>query len=140
MGLTGVDRETGEVLSMTDMELKIGVVPLEELLPQRLLLVEKVADLRARYGSFGTFGDLRRIELAKCAAIIRAQATKDGRKMSASQVDDEAHAHPAYVDFVIEATNQRALWCKLEAQIEAIDFTLNRGQMIGRYAAMERTL
>lgn len=136
--MTSVDRSTGEILSdPSDIERRIGIVPLAELLPERQRLVEQVADLRARYGSFGTFSDLRRIELAKCAAIIRAQATQDKRKISAKQVDDEAHAHPAYIDFVILATQQRALWCKLEAKIEAIDFTINRGQSISRFASAE---
>lgn len=125
---------------MGDMESKMGVQPIEELLAERDHLVNQVADLRARFGAFGTYNDLRKIELARIAGLIRAQALRDERKMTGAEVEDATHAHPDYVDFVTTATVERARWVKFEAAIEGIDFTINRGQAIARFATAEAHL
>lgn len=133
-----VDRSTGEVLNgMALTEEKLGLVPLSRLLPRRQQLVDRVATLRAKYSAWGTFDALRKIELSRLKGLIRAQATRDKRKVSALQVDEEAHAHADYVEFVTLATSERATWAKLEARIEAIDFTIQRTQVLIRYATSE---
>lgn len=125
---------------MTEVEHRIGLRPIEELLARRGELVEKVADLRARFGPFGTFEHLRKIELARIEGLIRIEAMRDKRKITNDQVKSEAHAHPDYIEMVIEATKQRARWVKLEARIEEIDMTINRGQAITRFLAAEAHL
>jgi hypothetical protein len=125
---------------MSDVELRIGLQPVEELLAQRRTLIEKVADMRARFGPFGTADHLRKIELSRLHGLIRAQALRDKRRITNQQVDEEAHAHPDYYDFVTAMTIKRAEWVKLEAQIEEIDMTINRGQAIARYLALEARL
>lgn len=127
-------------MSQRDVEEKMGAEPVDLLLAKRWKYVMKVADLRARYGSFGTYDDLRKIELARIKGLVRAQAVRDGVKLNNDQVDDAAHAHPDYIEFVTLATRQRAEWVKLEAAIEDVDFRIQRGQMLGRYAAAELTL
>ena len=132
------DETTGEVLDpMTAAENRMGVTPLSELLPQRQLLIDKVATLRAKFGTWGTWDALRKVELSRLKGLIRAQATRDKRKVSAMQVDEEAHAHPDYIDFVTLATVELSDMIRLEARIEAIDFTIQRGQSVGRYVANE---
>jgi len=116
---------------------KLGIQPIEELLAQRQHIVNKVADLRARFGPFGTFDHLRKIELARLKALIRIQATRDKIKMTGDQVDDEAHAHPDYLEFISAATIKRAEWVRLESQIEEIDMTIQRGQAVARYTSSE---
>lgn len=129
------------VSPMAEIESRLGIQPIEELLDQRYHLVEQVADLHARYGGFGTFDHLRKIELARIAALIRAQALRDGlKKLSNDEVDDRAHAHPDYVDFITAATMERARWYKLQTQISGIEMTINRGQAVARFATAERTL
>ena len=118
-----------------DVELQMGIQPVEELLAERMHLITKVADLRARFGSFGTFEALRKIELARLRGLIRAQALRDKRKISNDAIDDEAHGHPDYIEFVTLATVKRAEWVKLEALIEGIDMTINRGQAVARFTA-----
>jgi hypothetical protein len=119
----------------------MGLQPLEELLAEREILVKKVADLRARHGSFGTYADLRKIKLATIAQMVRAKATKDNeKKLTAAEVDDRAHCHTAYVDFVITSTRERAEWAVLENQIQGIDETIMRGQAIARFLAAEAKL
>ncbi len=125
---------------MADTERRLGLVPVEELLHQRRGIVAKVADLRARYASFGTMEHIRKIELARIAGLIRAQALRDKVKMTAAEVDDAAHSHPDYRDFITEATTQRAEWVKLEAGLEEIDWTLRRGQTIASFLSSEARL
>ena len=123
-----------------DLEIRIGIQPLDELLDIRAVIVKEVADLRARFGSFGTWDHLRKVELSRLKGLIRARATRDSRKMNNEQVDEEAHAHPDYVEFVTLATVQRARWVKLESELEEIEMKVNRGQALARFAAMEARL
>ena len=122
------------------MEIRAGIEPLERLLTERRALIEKVADLRSKYGSFGTFDHLRKIELSRIKGLIRLQAMRDSRKMNNDQVDEEAHEHPDYTQFVVEATRARAEYFRLEGQIESIDYRINRGQALARFAASEAAM
>lgn len=125
---------------MSDMELKMSIQPIEELLAERAVIVRELADLRARFGSFGTWDHLRKVELSRLKGLIRALATRHGRKMNNEQVDEEAHAHPDYIDFITAATMQRARWVKLEADMEEIEMKVNRGQAVARFASAEARL
>ena len=125
---------------MAATEKRLGLRPVEELLAERRALVDRIADYRARYGAFGTYGDLRKVELARIAGLVRAQAVRDKMKMTAAEVDDAAHAHPDYRDFIAEATSQRAAWVKMESEIEAIDWEIRRGQTIANYLSGEARL
>lgn len=120
-----------------EMELRAGVDPLNRLLAERQKLVEEVADLRAKYGGFGTFDHLRKIELSRIKSLIRLQAMRENRKVTNDVVDEEAHEHPDYTEFVKQATQERARYFRLEAQVEAIDYRINRGQSLLRFAASE---
>jgi len=110
----------------------MGVKPLHELLEERTHLVGRIATLRARYGAFGTWDHERKLTLAKIKASQRAAMTLAGAKVSNDQLDDLAHAAPEYIDFITKATNEKADWIRMEAQIDGIDFTINRGQAIMR--------
>ncbi len=125
---------------MAVTERRLGLRPVEELLAERAALTQRMADYRARFGAFGTFDHLRKIELARIAGLIRAQALRDKVKMTAAEVDDAAHSHPDYRDFITEATTQRAEWVKLEAGLEEIDWTIRRGQTIASFLSSEARL
>src|SRR3990167_3783435 len=128
---------------MAEVEEAIGIPPVEELLAERQQLVERVAELRARHGSFGTFDALRKSKLATIKMLIRAQAQRDGRKadngkpLTNDQIEDEAHAHPDYTEFVIQATRERADLTKAEGLIANIDATIQRANVVARYATAE---
>ena len=122
---------------MADLEAKIGLQPLDELLAARDDLVESVADLRAAHGPFGLFEHKRKIELARIAGLVRARAVRDGIKMTAAEVDDAAHCHPDYLDLVTSATVDRANLYRLESKIADIDATIQRANVVTRWAASE---
>jgi hypothetical protein len=121
----------------TDIETRIGIAPLEMLQAERLILVERVATLAAQFGSFGTWDATRKATLAGIKAKLRAEAHRDKVKKTDGQLDDEAHAHSDYTDFITHATQQRAEWIKADRKINDLTERVNRGQMLGRYASME---
>lgn len=119
----------------------IGVDPIDSLLHRRGSLVERVATLRSRYGSFGTFDHERKMELARLAALVRVQALRDKLpKLTVAEVDDAAHSHPDYREFITQATKDRADLYRVEAQIDAIDATIQRANAIIRYRTSEARL
>ena len=122
---------------MAAIERKLGVRPIEELLAERDDLVERVADLRARYGPFGTFDHIRKMELARLNGLLRAQAVQDKIKRTNDETDNMCHDHQDYRDLIATATIQRAEWVRVEAKIEAIEFHIRRADAVMRYATAE---
>ena len=127
---------------MAEIEARASVQPIDELLDERDILIRQVAPLRAVYGSFGTWEAQRKMMLARLKGQVRAEAMRGttARKLTNDQIDDEAHDHPEYMDFITTATKQRAIWIVLEAKIEAIDFRIQRGQAVVRFASAEARL
>lgn len=67
------------------------------------------ADLEAWFGNFGYAGDFRKVVLSNCAELVRAGAAAGDAKISESRVNDLAHTHAIYVDFLIHCLNGRRL-------------------------------
>lgn len=120
--------------------MRLGIEPIECLLDDRAKLVEQVADLRAKYASFGTFEHIRKMELARLAGLLRAQAVRDKVRRTQGEIEDMTHDHADYRDLITLATQERARWVRLEAQISAIEFTIQRGQSVARFVANETRL
>lgn len=123
-----------------ELEARIGIEPLESLLAERHELVQQVADLRARHGSFGTWGDLRKTELATIAQSIRARAIAETRKMTEAAIEEAAHADPRYVEFITDATRERARLTIAEDRIQAINDRIMRDQALARFVSAEAHL
>lgn len=120
-----------------DIEARMGLIPLEELLAERDTLVSRLARLRAVYGPGGTFDAQRKIELSKAQALVRAQATLEGKKVTEAYLDEAAHCADSYVQCITDATSERADWITLEERVAGIDFTIQRGQAVARFLASE---
>lgn len=118
-----------------DTEARMGIVPLEELHAERDTLIEQVKHYRARFGSGGTYTDLRKIELAKVSELIRSAHL--GRKMTSAEVEEMAHRHPSYMTWVVDRTVERADWIVLENRIKSIDERIFRDQAVARFLAQE---
>src|SRR5881396_3723459 len=118
---------------MGDAEMRMQIVPLEELLAERDEIVSQLARLRALYGNGGTFDALRKIELSKAAAVVRAHAMLEGKKVTEAYLDEMAHCADGYAQYITEATSQRADWIRLEERLAGIDFTINRGQAVAKF-------
>src|SRR6266576_881099 len=110
-----------------DIETRMGLVPLDELLSERDGLIEQVKVLRAKHGPYGTFEALRKIELASIAQAKRAGAVGAGIKVTEGAIEDASLSDERYFAFVTQATTERAQWAVLENRIQGIDDTINRG-------------
>ena len=126
--------------TLRDIELRVGLMPVDELNRHRAALTEQVADLRAVYGPFGSREALRKIELARLRMLIRAELLSQGTKVSEAQVDDMAHAHEAYVAFVAKQTSEAAEWTKREARLESLESLDRRSNTMTHYARTEISL
>jgi chorismate mutase len=131
------DRVTTPRTPMGDAEARLGIQPIEELLAERAHLVKQVADLRARFGPGGTWDALRKVEVSRIKAVIIAEAAREKIKVRVEDMDVLAHADARYVSFVTMATQERGRWAILEDQIAGITETINRGQVVARFATAE---
>lgn len=131
------DLSYADELPVSDIERRMGLPALASLLAERDTLVKSVADLRARHGAFGTYNDLRKIQLSTIASMIRAKALEANTKVTEGFIEEQAHAHPDYVAFVTTATEEKARWAVTENQIEAITETVMRGNVLARYLSAE---
>jgi hypothetical protein len=122
------------------VELRMGVQPIEELLDQRRTLVAKVADLRAQYGSFGTWDAQRKVLLSGVKAKLRAQFVAAKTSVTEAKLDEEAHASGEYASFITTATRQRAEWITLENAVQDINDLIQRDQAIARHVSAEARL
>ena len=128
------------VARMADLEARLGIEPIDKLLAERDGLVEQSATLYARHGAWGTWEHERKSKLAVIAALLRAQALRDNVKVTEASLVEAAHASSEYMVFVTEATVDRAELYRLESEIQNIDATIQRANMIGRYLASEARL
>jgi hypothetical protein len=64
------------------------------------------ADLEAWFGPFGYADHFRKVVLSNCAEIIRASTNG---KLSEARIDQLAHTHTLYVDFLIQCLTGRRL-------------------------------
>jgi hypothetical protein len=125
---------------MQDAELRAGVEPLDQLLDERAHLVEQVATLWALYGPGGTADHSRKNELARLDGLVRAMAVGLEKKLTEPMVEAATHAHKDYLDFVAKMTTERAEFFRLNAQLEATELRINRGQALLRMFAAEARL
>ena len=125
---------------MADVEDRLGVRPIAEMLALRQEATEDLALLRARHGSFGTFDHERKTLLATLRMKARAIATRDKLKVTEAYLDDSAHSAPEYYDLITTATQERSQLTLLEAKVEAVDAEIQRANAITRYLTSEARL
>lgn len=123
------------------LETRLGMQPLEELHAERDLLVTECADLHARYGPGGTYDDLRKAELMRIRAMLRAQYhAARVTSVTEARLDEEAHSHPDYTQIVTDATIGRARLYRLINGIKGIDERIDRDNRLSYHSAAEARL
>lgn len=68
------------------------------------------AQLCAFFGNYGYGDHLRKIVLANCAELIRAQAGVSGEKISEARIDQLSRIHPNYVEWIVKNLEGRVLY------------------------------
>jgi hypothetical protein len=125
------------VSPMGEVELRMGVQPLDVLHAQREALVYRVAPLRAMWGPNGLGSHFRKMELSKIQEILRGEAEAQGEKVSDAKLDKMGHADERYVRWLTQAKHEFIEWVQLEEKISQINEEIMRGQSVARFATAE---
>lgn len=80
-----------------------------------------IAPLRARYGPGGTFDHERKVLLASFRDEARLTKLQAGEKTTEAALDDVAHAHVGYQEFIERALTERTQMATLEAERVRLD-------------------
>lgn len=116
------DREAGESRDwITPLESRAGVDSLDMLHHQRRRVMERLAPLKALHGSFGKWDARRKHLLAAIEVRVRRRLEAAGGKVSAQQVEAEAHADPGYEAVIDEGIEQAAQYHRLQVELEEIE-------------------
>lgn len=124
----------------SEVEKRLNLSPIEALLAKRSELVEQVAVLRARHGSFGTRDAERKIKLCTIKMTVRARLVANGAKATDAAVDDMAHSDPAYMEWVTNATREASELQVLEDRIDYINDLIRRDQSLASFLTQEARL
>lgn len=122
---------------MNDIESRIGIDPVDQLLAQREELVREAASLYALYGPFGTAEHRRKIALALAELQVRSECAGDDKKPTEAKVDAMARTHPTYLKFLDGMEEGRASWLVTENAIQSINDRVARGNRLAHYASSE---
>ena len=122
---------------MSERELGYGVRPLEDIHAEWETLTAKLAPMWALYGPGGTTDHLRKNELARIDGLVRANAVAENKTMTEPKVDAACRNHPQYIEFVAKMTTERAEFYKLQNQLTALDWQVNRGQALLKLSSRE---
>jgi hypothetical protein len=136
-----VRADARERLTARDIEDRLGLDHLDELLAERARLVGLNAQLGALYGSFGTWDAQRKQFLSVLAVGIRQLPRAEGERAPTDKaVDELAHADARYQQFIAKSTTEKAQYLVNEDAITAIDARIHSRQAMLRFAANEINL
>ena len=68
------------------------------------------AVLFAWYGGFAFSEHYRKVVLAQCSELVRADYANRGEKISEARIDQLARVHPLYLDYLARHLNGRTLY------------------------------
>jgi hypothetical protein len=122
----------------SDIELAIGVEPIEDVQRNRRTAMEQLAPLEAKYGPGGTHDAIRKQYRAAIATEIGlALETKRGKQPSEAELERLAGADPRYAGFLANAEREIAAYHLLKLRVTECTEIINRDQALVRYAANE---
>jgi hypothetical protein len=122
---------------MLDIESRVGIPSLDELLAERYELTKQAASVYAMYGPFGTAELRRKVVLATSELQVRADLAASGEKATEGKVDALARTHQMYLDFLDAMEAGRAEWLVIETRLQDITDQIQRGNVLAKYAASE---
>lgn len=120
-----------------ELQARAGIPSIDEALAERQELVRQWANHAALYDNFGMYEAERKRRLAIAALQVRDAKDKAGVRTTEKMVDDEAHAWPAYQQFISESIRGKAEWLVAKDKIDAITARIQRGNVVARFAASE---
>ena len=79
----------------------------------------------------------RKETLALCALEVRDRFETEGKKTTEKLVEDEAHAHPRYRQWITDMIVDGAKALMYENLVQEVDELVNRGQAVMRQYSSE---
>lgn len=116
------------------------IEPLDRLHAQRRKIEKEYHPLWALYGPGGVWDSVRKALLDSTAAKIRKEALDAGRKVTDGSIDEAAHAHKEYQDFLVTSVTERQTFSKLSMDLQEIEDRIRRGDALLRLSAAEARL
>jgi len=83
-------------------------VPMSSPIPERV--GDDYATLAAWYSGFAFCEHYRKVVLAQCRESLRGQKAATSEKVTESRLDDLAHSHSAYLDYLAKHLRGRVAW------------------------------
>jgi len=124
--------------TLRDLELQIGVDPIDVLQADRRAVVEDLAPLRAKYGPGGTWDARRKAHRSAIATEIASKLQEErGKAPSEAEVERLAAGDPRVQARLDEAEAEMARYAVLEDECQRYTELLNRGQALIRYVTSE---
>lgn len=68
------------------------------------------AMLAALYSGFAMYEVWRKVVLAECRELCRSSAALEGKKVTEARLDDLAHTHRAYLEYLEKHLRGRVNW------------------------------
>lgn len=127
---------------MGDLEAKIGIPSIEELLAERDELVKQAAPLWAKYGPGEVWTHIRKSTLSTLELLYRAKAADANppEKMTDAIASAKAHDDERYTDLLTQAVKDRETLYLLQDRIDAVNQMIMRGNVVASYAKQEARL
>lgn len=120
-----------------EIEGRIGVAPIEDLLAELAATEEEWSQLYGQHGPGGAFDAYRKAYRAVIACEIRDAAATAGRKVTESEVEDRACAHPKYQRLLDQAIIDRARFAALDARRASVMERVRRDNRLVDFRSRE---
>ncbi len=124
-------------LSFREAQARAGVPDLEDIHDKRRTIIETHGELMALHRNKSLLDGRRKEVLALCALETRHEHEKAGLKYTEKSIEDKAHAHPRYSQWLSDTIVGGAKALMYENLVQECDELVNRGQSVMRQYSSE---
>jgi len=120
-----------------EAQVRAGAPDLDDLHDKRRTIIETHGELMALHRNKSLLDARRKETLALCALEVRNQLENEGKKATEAMVDNMAHAHPRYRQWISDTIVEGAKALMYENLVQEVDELVNRGQAVMRQYSSE---
>lgn len=121
----------------------LGLLPVDDIVEAYMVATSAYAPLRAKHGTNGTFEHDRKALLANLRVGIRRHAQTPAMRvqkaLTDAAIDDLAHAHPEYQQFLTDSRSEKQQMAELEGTMASLTMLANRHNLLLRLDVADRT-
>ena len=120
-----------------EAQARAGVPDLDDLHDKRRTIIETHGELMALHRNKSLLDARRKETLALCALEVRHKHETAGTRVTEKLVEDEAHVHPRYRQWISDTIVGGAKALMYENLVQEVEETVNRGQSVMRQYTQE---